>query len=39
MTIIPKQNCWVLEEDARARHFYERQGWILVPDTILERQS
>jgi GNAT superfamily N-acetyltransferase len=33
----PEAGLWVLEANARARHFYERRGWRrLVPDTVLE---
>ena len=32
----PEAGLWVLEENARARRFYERRGWTLVPDTIVE---
>ena len=27
---------WVLAPNSRARSFYERRGWTLVPDKILE---
>ena len=32
----PEAGLWVLEANAQARHFYERRGWNLVPDTVLE---
>jgi hypothetical protein len=34
--VYPEAVLGVLEANARARHFYERRGWSLVPDTVLE---
>jgi GNAT superfamily N-acetyltransferase len=32
----PEAGLWVLEANARSRHFYEHRGWSVVPGTVLE---
>jgi GNAT superfamily N-acetyltransferase len=32
----PEAGLWVLEENGPARSFYERRGWVLVPNQVLK---